>query len=76
MMNWKGLGRNSLNLIQAQAWDLSRGTKENNDWLQSVAGVTVEIRTEHLPNTGLQCYRYSNLLSVTKISENIDKSHH
>jgi hypothetical protein len=28
------------------------------------AGVLVEIRTEHLPNTSLELYRYTSLLSL------------
>jgi hypothetical protein len=33
------------------------------EYLSQGAGVSAEIRSEHSPNKGLECYRYTNLFA-------------
>jgi hypothetical protein len=61
-MNWKGFERErswpNPRTIQKFAW----GTEEDNEKPVRIAGISTEIRIEHLLNTSLERYRYTGLL--------------
>jgi hypothetical protein len=69
MMNWKGFGRKrscrSGRITSAFAWS---GSERPQTTSFRVACVLSEIRTEHLPNTSLERYRYANPLSKANVN--------
>jgi hypothetical protein len=55
-------------LIEVLSRHLPGGTEENYETSVRIASVPAEIRTEHIPNTSLERYRYTNLLGKTLVT--------
>jgi hypothetical protein len=56
--NYHGL-RYYLSICLEELWKTMKNLR--------IADVPTEIQTEHLPNTSLECYHYTNLLSLNVI---------
>jgi hypothetical protein len=46
---------------------LPEGLKETTKTSARIAGVPAEIRTEHVPNTGMELYHYTSLFDKSNI---------
>jgi hypothetical protein len=62
MLNWKGFGR-KLSWSEMLSQYFPGGSEENHlKTSVRIAGVLAETQTERLPNTGAECYHYTNSL--------------
>jgi hypothetical protein len=64
-MSWKGnLEGSGPGLIEALSRYLTGENEENHETFFSIAGILAEIRTEHIPNTSVQLYLYTDLCCI------------
>jgi hypothetical protein len=68
ILKWKERWRKSSSITEVLTRHFLRGTGWKHGGPVRIAGVPGEIRTEHLPNTSLDRYRYSNPLTEVVVS--------
>jgi hypothetical protein len=61
-MNWKGFERERSWPNPRTNQEFACGTKEDNENPVRIAGISAEIRTEHLLNRSVERYHYTGLL--------------
>jgi hypothetical protein len=71
MTKWKDLEGNGHGRIEVLSCNLHRGTEKTHESSVRISDVPAKIRTENLPNMGLDRYRQTNLFSSTKRSTKI-----
>lgn len=60
LQNWKGFERKHFGPFEVLFRQFLGETEENQKTAMKIAGVPIEIRTQHLLNASLQYYRYTN----------------